>query len=265
MSIESSTTHGPWRSTFRLPRRSGSPFPWHGCRLRPPPRNGAIVEIGSYKGKSTVMLAKVAAHYRLGPVIAIDPHNFNNPELLDQRTKPDASSFDEFMRNIREAGVADQVEPYRAYSTDVAQTWNSSIRFLWIDGDHTYTGAKADFDGFARHLLPFGIVALHDALHPFSGPIRVFVEDVLRSDNFGTAGLVHSIAWAQFRPEDGRRFQARRARLELVASRLIPFVTDDGNLHGLTKIRYKLSRSRVPRSAVQPVEWVSLLDIAPRH
>lgn len=127
-----------------------------------PPRNGAIVEIGSYKGKSTVMLAKVAAHYRLGPVIAIDPHNFNNPELLDQRTKPDASSFDEFMRNIREAGVADQVEPYRAYSTDVAQTWNSSIRFLWIDGDHTYTGAKADFDGFARHLLPFGIVALHE-------------------------------------------------------------------------------------------------------
>src|SRR5665213_852392 len=176
-----------------------------------PPSDGAIVEIGSYKGKSTVMLAKVAAHYGLGPVVAIDPHNFSNPELFDQRTSPGTSSYDQFMRNIRDAGVASQVEPYRAYSTDVAQSWNSSIRFLWIDGDHTYTGAKSDFDGFTRHLLPLGIVALHDALHPFSGPIRVFVEEVLRSDDFGPAGLVHSIAWAQFRPADGRRFQNRRA------------------------------------------------------
>jgi len=38
------------------------------------PAEGAIVEIGSYKGKSTVMLASVAAHYGRGPVVAIDPH-----------------------------------------------------------------------------------------------------------------------------------------------------------------------------------------------
>src|SRR5277367_3548999 len=36
------------------------------------PARGAIVEIGSFKGKSTVMLAKVASHYDLGPVTAID-------------------------------------------------------------------------------------------------------------------------------------------------------------------------------------------------
>jgi len=38
------------------------------------PATGAIVEIGSFKGKSTVMLASVAARYGLGPVVAIDPH-----------------------------------------------------------------------------------------------------------------------------------------------------------------------------------------------
>ena len=38
------------------------------------PAQGAIVEIGSFKGKSTVMLASVAARYGLGQVVAIDPH-----------------------------------------------------------------------------------------------------------------------------------------------------------------------------------------------
>jgi predicted O-methyltransferase YrrM len=44
------------------------------------PAKGRIVEIGSFKGRSTVMLAKVAAPYGLGKVVAIDPHNFNLSE-----------------------------------------------------------------------------------------------------------------------------------------------------------------------------------------
>src|SRR4051794_28401284 len=153
------------------------------------------------------MLGKVAAHYGLGPVVAIDPHNFNNAELGAHRTSPEASSYDEFLQNVDSAGLRDLVEVHRAYSTDVAAEWTRPISFLWIDGDHTYRGAKADFDGFIGHLLPGGVVAFHDALHEFAGPIRVFVEDVLPSDRFGAAGFVQSIAWAQYRPGDGVRFR----------------------------------------------------------
>jgi len=224
------------------------------------PVSGAIVEIGSFKGKSTVMLATVARHYGLGPVVAIDPHNFNSSELADHRAAPGASSYDAFLGNLQAAGVADFVEPHRAFSSDVSLTWNRPIRFLWIDGDHSYTGAKADFDGFFPHLLPHGLVAFHDALHEFAGPIRVFVEDVLRSNEFGAAGFVNSIAWSQFHPEDGAQFQAQRASLERVARRLIPFVRDDRPLHGLQKMRFKLNRSRVPRAAIQPAQWASLLN-----
>lgn len=138
--------------------------------------------------------------------------------------------------------------------------WNRPIRFLWIDGDHTYQGAKTDFDGFFPHVLPQGIVALHDALNVFSGPIRVFVEEMLRSDRFGAAGFVHSIAWSQFCPQDGKRFSAQRAKLERVAAPLIPLVQSDQQLHGLNKIRFKLTRSRVPRAAVRPQQWLSLLQ-----
>lgn len=224
------------------------------------PARGVIVEIGSFKGKSTVMLGKVAAHYRLGPIVAIDPHNFNSAELQDYRTDAEATSFKDFLNNIETAGVAGNVEVHRAFSNDVANTWNRPIRFLWIDGDHSYKGAKADFDGFFPYLTPLGIVALHDSLHEFSGPIRIFVEDILRSNRFGAAGFVNSIAWSQFRPADGSRFENHRAKLDRIAAPLIPFVKDEKKLRGLSKILFKLRRSRVPRRALRPSEWVSLLD-----
>jgi predicted O-methyltransferase YrrM len=224
------------------------------------PRGGAMVEIGSFKGKSTIMLAKVAAHYGLGPVVAIDPHNFNNVELEAHRTSPEASSYNEFLQNLETAGVRDLVKVHRAYSTEVSPGWNRPISFLWIDGDHSYRGAKADFDGFIRHLLPGGVVAFHDALHEFEGPIRVFVEDVLRSDRFGAAGFVQSIAWAQFRPEDGVRFRDARANLDRAAAPLIPLLRDERALRGLRKLRFKLRRARVPRSAVSPQSWAAIVN-----
>ena len=224
------------------------------------PCAGAIVEIGSFKGKSTVMLGKVAVHYGLGPLVAIDPHNFNNAELDEHRTSPDATSYHEFTDNLRAAGMSQFVEVHRAFSTDIAPGWNRPIRFLWIDGDHSYGGAKADFDGFARHLAPGGVVAFHDALHEFAGPIRVFVEDVLHSDQFGAAGFVQSIAWAQFRPEDGARFRDGRATLERVAAPLVPLLKEERELNGIRKLRFKLARARVPRGAVTPKAWAARLN-----
>jgi len=224
------------------------------------PRTGVIVEIGSFKGKSTVMLGKLAERYGFGPVVAIDPHNFSNPELKDHRPTPGATSYDEFLRNIESAGVSQFVEAHRAYSSDVAKHWNRPIRLLWIDGDHGYPGAKSDFDSFVPHLVPQGFVALHDALHEFSGPIRVFVEDVLRSDRFGAAGFVKSIAWSQFRPLDGPSFRRIRTALESQACNLLPFVAHDQQLHGLRKIHYKFARSRVPRSLPSLKDWEKILN-----
>lgn len=224
------------------------------------PRDGVIVEIGSFKGKSAVMLGKLAERFGLGPIVAIDPHNFNNEELSEHRSNPGATSFDEFVENVRSAGVSQFVETHRKFSTEVAKNWDRPIRLLWIDGDHSYEGAKADFDGFLPHLVPGGFVALHDALHPFPGPIRVFVEDILQSDSFGAAGFVNSIAWSQYRPQDGASFRDEHASLEPVASKLLPLVANDEPLRGLRKMRYKLARSRVPRSLPTLNDWTRALN-----
>ena len=222
------------------------------------PARGTIVEIGSFKGRSTVMLAKVASHYGSGPVVAIDPHN--SPILLDHQTDQEASSYQDFLDSIHAAGVSAHVESHAAYSKEVAKSWNRPIRVLWIDGDHSYEGAKSDLDGFFPQLVPQGVVAYHDALNNFPGPIRVFVEDVLHSDRFGPAGFVQSIAWAQFRPEDGASFREARSSLARRASRLIPFVQSGNELRGIAKRRYKLNRFLVPHSAIVPGEWASIVD-----
>ena len=222
------------------------------------PAQGAIVEIGSYRGRSTVMLAKVAAHYGLSPVVAIDPHN--SPILVNLDGSNDKSSYQDFLHSIRSAGIEEHVEQHLAYSKDVSPGWNRPIRLLWIDGDHSYPGAKTDFDGFFPHLVPNGVIALHDSLNNFEGPIRVFVEEMLRSDKFGAAGFVHSMAWSQYRPTDGSKFRAQREKLAKRAGKLIGLVEEGKELRGLKKMRFKLTRSRVPRFPLTYEDWAKQLD-----
>jgi predicted O-methyltransferase YrrM len=248
-----------WQETRKVPGHLGeNEARFLGLLAACVPARGTIVEIGSFKGRSTVMLAKVAAHYGSRPVVSIDPHN--SPILLDRQANPHASSYQDFLGSLRAAGVLDHVEAHVASSGDVAGSWNRPIRLLWIDGDHSYEGAKQDLEGFLPHVVPFGVVAFHDALNAFPGPIRVFVEEILHSDRFGPAGFVHSIAWAQFRPEDGDAFRDRRAFLGRRASRLIPLVQSGEELQGFKKRRYKFNRFRVPHSAIDPSDWASLVN-----
>ena len=248
-----------WSRTKKIPGHLGeNEARFLGLLAACVPATGAIVEIGSFKGRSTVVLAKVASHYNCGPVVSIDPHN--SPILLDHRADPNASSYEEFLNSLRASGVSNHVESHVAYSAEMARTWTRPIRLLWIDGDHTYEGAKADFDGFLPHLAGSGVVAIHDALNTFPGPIRVFVEDILASDRFGPAGFVQSTAWAQFRPRDGHLFRKTRAHLARRASRLIPFVESGEELAGIKKRRFKWNRFWVPHSAMPPKQWASIVS-----
>lgn len=218
------------------------------------PAEGAILEIGSFKGKSTVGLASIAARYALGKIVTVDPHTA--PSVTDPDLEGQTSSWDDFQATLRGAGVEAAVEVHRAYSRDLARGWNRPIRLLWIDGDHTYAGAKEDVDLFRRHLADGAVVALHDVLHTFEGPIRVFVEELLSRDDFGPAGLCGSIGWAQHRPRDGARWRPGRAALTRRAARLIPLVQRGRELRGLAKLRYKLWRALVPHAAPDPAAWV---------
>jgi hypothetical protein len=222
-----------------------------------PPIGGVSVEIGSFKGKSTIGVASIASAFNLGEVVSIDPHNA--PCETDPDLNESATSFDDFQAALTRAGLRNRVEAHRAPSREVAAGWNRPIRLLWIDGDHTYNGAKLDFDLFKPFLVDGAIVAIHDTLHEFEGPIRVFVEEMLRSDQFGPASLLHTIGWAQYRPRDGAQFRKQREQLARKAARLIPLVANSRKVEGLTRMRFKLQCARIPHQILTPAEFSTLL------
>lgn len=223
------------------------------------PGSGGIVEIGSFKGRSTVAIASVAKHYGLGPVIAVDPHTA--PSVTDPKLQQ-ATSYDDFIANLTRAGVVDVVQPKRMYSRDLAPALDAPIRFLWIDGDHTVSGAREDVRLFRPFLEPGGILAMHDVLGTWEGSLRVFCEDVLDSDDFGPAGFCGSIGWAQYLPNAGRRYRLRRRLLAYPAKKLMRVAQTGRGLVGFHKYWYKFWRPLAPHGDADPQRWARAVGSA---
>jgi hypothetical protein len=209
------------------------------------PADGAIVEIGNGEGRSTVMLATVAGRYGRGPVVWIPSDGLNN---------------EGFLSSLRKAGVEQQVELQHGCVKEVSASWSWPIRFLWMNGDRSLKGAREAFEAFSRFLGEGGVVAISGSLEAFAGPVGVFVDCILRSSKFGPAGFVHSIAWAQYRPKDGSRFDADRRGLYRQAVKLLPYLKDGVPLKGVSKAMYQVIRSRVPRATVSAEAWATMLE-----
>ena len=149
-------------------------------------RDGVIVEIGSWKGKSTVALARGASKSHSEKIYAIDPHSVLPEEGYLEDTKA------EFIANITQAGIESRVIPLIMTSEDAARGWNKPIRLLWIDGDHRYEPTKLDFSLWEPHLVDGGILAMHDTIRK-KGPKRVLWEYVFRSGRFQEIAIVDNI------------------------------------------------------------------------
>lgn len=225
-----------------------------------PVAEGSVLEIGSFKGRSTVILAAAARIAGEESISAVDP--MVAPSETDPDLKGESSSFPEFTRNLEKTGLADRVDLHRLYSYELAGSWDRRLRLLWIDGDHTYEGTKRDLSGFVGHLSDGAIVAIHDVLHEFEGGVRVFIEDILLSGHFGACGFVGSIGWAQFRSskDDTERFRDEKLRLYRRLSKLVPFVSLGSRMTPFDKKRFKLLRSRIPHGPADPEKWIGKVE-----
>jgi|SRR5579859_4659802 len=130
------------------------------------PSGSNIVEIGSYKGRSTCSLA-LGCQGTNKRVFAVDPFD-GGPDL------PRADSLQEFSRNLRRCGVSEYVEPIVGISVDVSKNWNKPIQILFVDGSHKYEDVVADFAGFFPHVVTGGIVAFHDVTESWPGVLRAW-------------------------------------------------------------------------------------------
>jgi predicted O-methyltransferase YrrM len=121
---------------------------------------GAVVEIGSFRGRSTIVLALAA-----GEVVAIDPHAGGDrgpQEIAPVASRGDAD-HEAFRANLAAAGVADRVRHVRAFSAEAHGDVDGPLSLLYVDGAHRFGPARADLAGWGGRVAPGGAMLVHDA------------------------------------------------------------------------------------------------------
>lgn len=131
---------------------------------------GVWLEIGSYCGKSTVHLGAVAAE-RGSHLVTLDHHRgseenqpgwqWHDESLTDPRNGR-LDTLPSLRRTLAEAGLEAAVSVLVASTQQVGPWWTTPLTFLFLDGNHTEDVAQHDYAAFARHLLPGGLLAVHD-------------------------------------------------------------------------------------------------------
>jgi MMP 1-O-methyltransferase len=159
---------------------------------------GAIVEIGSWKGRSTIWLA-IGARLAGQRVCAIDQHR-------NSREDPTADTLQEFRDNLDRAGVADVVDPFVMTSEEAAAQITGTVELLFIDGDHSDEGARRDAELWLPRLVDGGTVMFHDAATAgYTGPRRVVQRMVCRDRRFHQIRRVGSMIVARRTARRGPR------------------------------------------------------------
>lgn len=157
------------------------------------PKEGAIVEIGSWQGKSTIWLGKGSVAGNQCPIFAIDPHT-GSPE--HQNGSP-VWTFDLFKKNISKTNLEAIVHPIIKTSQLAAADFNRQIDLLFIDGAHEYESVKDDFECWFPRLKNGGIIAFHDSFLGWPGVNQVVKEKVYFSSCFKKICYINSITFAQ--------------------------------------------------------------------
>jgi MMP 1-O-methyltransferase len=140
---------------------------------------GVIVEIGSFKGRSTIALGMGSRAGAEVPIFAIDPHR--------------GPSYDAFLANVGAAGLEDLVTQVRQPSQQALEAiGDNPIELLFIDGNHTYDMVLQDFALFVPRVVEDGWVLMHDTIAPFPGSKRVATELMYRSHRFVDVRFVPS-------------------------------------------------------------------------
>src|SRR5258708_36301569 len=146
------------------------------------PDLGAIVEIGSWKGKSSIFIAMgIKCLLNETRLYCIDPFTGSDEH---QETGP-LNTFDKFIINIKKAKIEYYIIPIKGYSTDVV-IWHqipNNIDMLFIDGDHSYPGIKSDFNLYFPKLKVGGVMLFHDTIW-WRGVARLMREEIFFNPKF---------------------------------------------------------------------------------
>ena len=131
--------------------------------------DGNAVEIGSFYGRSTVVIGYGLKIGQKGKVFAIDPHQNRY------------NSFIKCSEYISKTTCKEHIQIVRDLSENVLKTkspkeiFESPVNLLFIDGDHSYEGIKKDLNWI--DVVPRGgVIILHDYSSKYPGIIQAINE-----------------------------------------------------------------------------------------
>jgi predicted O-methyltransferase YrrM len=151
-----------------------------------------LLEVGTYCGRSTILLAHAAREAGGAGTVAVtvDHHRgseeqqpgwrYHDPELVDRdhRAEGRMDTLPTFRRTLYAAGLEEHVVAVVGRSPQVAALWSKPLALVFIDGGHTDEHATNDYEGWAPHVAPDGLLVIHDVFpDPADGgqaPYRIY-------------------------------------------------------------------------------------------
>lgn len=128
---------------------------------------GDIAEVGSWKGRSTVVLGRALRDTEADDacVWAIDHHVGSDEEEHRDTLSREGTTLDAFRHNVDAAGVAGRIRPLVMTSLEGAAELarrDVALRMVFIDGAHDEESVRADLRAFFPLVRPGGLIAMHD-------------------------------------------------------------------------------------------------------
>lgn len=164
---------------------------WTAARRVPP--GGQIVEIGSFRGRSTIVLARAADEGV--SVVAIDPHagNDRGPQELDGYEAAASEDHEVFHANLDRAGVAERVRHVRRVSSEALDEVAGPVEVLYVDGAHRVGPARHDLQRWGARVAEGGRLLVHDSFSSI-GVTAALLSSVAVDGRFRYVGRDGSLA-----------------------------------------------------------------------
>ena len=175
------------------------------------PAGKAIVEIGSFRGRSMVVLAKAAAEGV--ELFAIDPHagNDRGPQEIEGFVDEAEQDNATFEANLVAAGVRDRVTHLRKFSDAAHDDVTSEIHLLYVDGAHRYKPALTDIQDWGRRIAPGGTLLIHDSFSSI-GVTGAIARALFFTGDFRYVGRSESMTEYRHEPVTGKQRAANAGR-----------------------------------------------------
>lgn len=130
------------------------------------PEGGLIVELGSYKGRSTICLAQsgrevwAVDHFKGEPLVSLDDREHALPDHLT------GMYISAFRANLHRYGVAEHVGVLRQDTHKPPPICGDGIDLLFVDAGHDYESVTADLAAWEPYMKPTGVIIFDDANFP---------------------------------------------------------------------------------------------------